>query len=1252
MTSFVYRPIGQELIHELHRKVLSGQSAVLLGPRYGGKRYVMDRVRTLLVESGISPLMDVRLFTETPLCKPRQVAELLLKSARGATGLGADGLPTDDPFELLRLLAGRTRKPLYLFAANVDGMSHHLARRFLQEVRMLDGAGHLVAVMSGENDFRELVHGENSEFNCANRYALQGYTLEEYGDFLERYVRHLGLSFLEPEVTTRQLWKATGGNLYILRTILWAIAQQRERAGTSPGEPVKVDEIPDRFKLTGIPGAYGSHIFRHATQLIARDPESWEQLEKLIEHQRINAPLSQAPGHLELAGIAAKEFSEGGATLNFSSPMMEAFVRRYYDARRLGDLYASVGRWDEAFRRYNQLDLEERVRPSGTDDRAEVEATIGVLCSSLYERVTAETKGGEDLPQGETVRRLFAQGCCYVLGFREITFWQRDMILTSAGWKDRQLDTASPSQEVMDQIRKLLPDTSERDLKPGILVRRGPLSKYAVVAVLPAPPHKQSVVVVSDFAAGVVISQERARLIGKVLEHFIGAYRHAEEVAELQTRHRFRTILEDIIGSVFDRLGTHDYNVHALLVDAAAGLRRQLPYRRVLFCLVDKERTCILGEVDDSDDPSVDVAARTNWPLYNPTDDLQPYVVHTCQPKIIKDARDEPLANQEIVRDAGMGAEAIIPVLNRDDLAVGTIHVERNDGQVPTNEEVDDLMLFGRQLAVAIKQCEQLNLIEAALDKIPEPLLIVDKDERTRYRNEAVSEFFDQSPTSLDDLPDKITEPLLKTLANGHRDAIDVDLSIGGADKHVQFITDRIQDWRGRPVAGLLRIQDLTYLDKYSEAPLLPAEAPDAYSAMQRMIEAIERLGHRWARLYLIRKSEDGGPDLFQSAFSYGEGLSAERAEEFRRGEVVLAPRGEGAQREWLCIDEKRPVVFCWKKDIEDGKEYVTPYGITALNWRDPRQHPRITKRPGEFWMDFPLIYDGAELGKICLQFDETLRQEGFVNLRKLSQRFSSVLAGKLRQDQNLAAREQMIKLSVVEKTMATMAHNLGTRLGSLYVILDRYQLMEEKCKGLAPINAELDDIIKYTETTVKRANELLSPVSPRFERVDICEAILRTLRVNLAPETWELICEQPLPEMLLDVHLFDTALLELIRNSRDAAASPDALRITIRVEPSSSLAVEGVIITYRDNGPGVPVEYQEHIFDDFFSYRPKRKAGTGLGMGFVRRVMMAHGNGSIYYSNDFLKSGHDGAEFTISLPRLKEAGRMEEETSVQSPDS
>ncbi len=77
--------------------------------------------------------------------------------------------------------------------------------------------------------------------------------------------------------------------------------------------------------------------------------------------------------------------------------------------------------------------------------------------------------------------------------------------------------------------------------------------------------------------------------------------------------------------------------------------------------------------------------------------------------------------------------------------------------------------------------------------------------------------------------------------------------------------------------------------------------------------------------------------------------------------------------------------------------------------------------------------------------------------------------------------------------------------------------------------------------------------------------------------------------------------------------------------------AGESVKIRVKDEGPGVPSEYKERIFDKYFQIelRSHRKKGaTGLGLPFCKMAAEAH-NGEIT-----LISTEEGSEFTVSIPK------------------
>lgn len=70
----------------------------------------------------------------------------------------------------------------------------------------------------------------------------------------------------------------------------------------------------------------------------------------------------------------------------------------------------------------------------------------------------------------------------------------------------------------------------------------------------------------------------------------------------------------------------------------------------------------------------------------------------------------------------------------------------------------------------------------------------------------------------------------------------------------------------------------------------------------------------------------------------------------------------------------------------------------------------------------------------------------------------------------------------------------------------------------------------------------------------------------------------------------------------------------------------------FKDNGPGIPEENLDRIFDPFFSTKPKGK-GTGLGLSVSYGIVKEHG-GKIYAMS---KRG-EGATFCVELPIVNES--------------
>ena len=85
-------------------------------------------------------------------------------------------------------------------------------------------------------------------------------------------------------------------------------------------------------------------------------------------------------------------------------------------------------------------------------------------------------------------------------------------------------------------------------------------------------------------------------------------------------------------------------------------------------------------------------------------------------------------------------------------------------------------------------------------------------------------------------------------------------------------------------------------------------------------------------------------------------------------------------------------------------------------------------------------------------------------------------------------------------------------------------------------------------------------------------------------------------------------------------------------VETSMECIADGVKISVKDNGPGIPQEFQDVVFDRFTQYDSsdsRRTGGTGLGLAITKALVEKHG-GRIGFD-----TSESGTTFYIVLPRV-----------------
>ena len=109
----------------------------------------------------------------------------------------------------------------------------------------------------------------------------------------------------------------------------------------------------------------------------------------------------------------------------------------------------------------------------------------------------------------------------------------------------------------------------------------------------------------------------------------------------------------------------------------------------------------------------------------------------------------------------------------------------------------------------------------------------------------------------------------------------------------------------------------------------------------------------------------------------------------------------------------------------------------------------------------------------------------------------------------------------------------------------------------------------------------------------------------------------------------------QVIRNLIDNALSfsPETGTVTVRLEQGRVGPQTTALISVEDEGPGIPEDKLEKIFDRFYTDRPKGSAfgkNSGLGLSIVQQIATTH-MGRVWAEN----RSEGGARFVVELPAI-----------------
>jgi two-component system, NtrC family, nitrogen regulation sensor histidine kinase NtrY len=229
-------------------------------------------------------------------------------------------------------------------------------------------------------------------------------------------------------------------------------------------------------------------------------------------------------------------------------------------------------------------------------------------------------------------------------------------------------------------------------------------------------------------------------------------------------------------------------------------------------------------------------------------------------------------------------------------------------------------------------------------------------------------------------------------------------------------------------------------------------------------------------------------------------------------------------------------------------------------------------------------------------------------------------------------AHEIKNPLTPIRLSAERLAKNLlgeGNGKGGSEAMTERQTEIVRECTAM--IGAEVTTLQRMVDEFSKFAR--LPKAKPAMASLnEVVENTIKLYDERLDGIRLESDLASGLASVMIDPEQIKRLLVNLIDNAAESLANGDhdddqSIRV-INVSTREFAERQWVELTVADNGPGIPPEDRERIFDPYFS---RRKGGTGLGLAIVRRIVAEH-QGYIRVQENM----PHGARFVIELPAMK----------------
>ena len=269
------------------------------------------------------------------------------------------------------------------------------------------------------------------------------------------------------------------------------------------------------------------------------------------------------------------------------------------------------------------------------------------------------------------------------------------------------------------------------------------------------------------------------------------------------------------------------------------------------------------------------------------------------------------------------------------------------------------------------------------------------------------------------------------------------------------------------------------------------------------------------------------------------------------------------------------------------------------------------------------------EVERLYHELQDSFERSSQAKALKQSERLKSALLDAVTHD--LRTPLTSIKASVTTLLDGERSRERGAAEGQLG--------NEGRREMLEVIDEEADRLDRFIEGLMELARIEAGEMHLRRKWSSLNEIIVAAMK-RAEPRTRahrvELWLDEELPAVRVDERAMSEVVYVLVENA--AKYSPPASVIRVLAKGGEESSVQLVV---EDQGPGIPVELRERVFDKFFRAMrdgDKSKSGTGMGLAIAKGIVEAHGGHiSIEDSAD-----SNGIRVVVVLPTgdIEENGR------------